>query len=136
MYSLILFLAAGAARIIRKPADSLPTETTRGVIGFMGQKRIVIPRGRELTIEAVTVGDPQPTVTWYRNGQRLRNNNRITISDGSVLTLRPFANRDVGTFRAEVQNSVSSDSETIEVVQASSYRKPLCFFKRMAFIFL
>eukprot|EP00118_Oscarella_pearsei_P020119 m.216804 g.216804 ORF g.216804 m.216804 type:complete len:5038 (+) comp39875_c0_seq3:78-15191(+) len=109
---------AGAATIVRQPADTLPVQSASGVTAFMGQPSVVIVRGRTLTIEAVTIGDPTPSVTWYRDNTQLRANRRILMSGEGQLTLQNFAARAAGTYRVSVQNSIGADSETMDVILA------------------
>jgi hypothetical protein len=70
-----------------------------------------------------TIGYPQPTVTWHKNGQEL------SPRDGSViiswelsrasLELRNVAVKDAGRYTCKAVNAVGSASSTADVVVKS-----------------
>jgi titin len=76
-----------------------------------------------ICLSVFTVGYPQPSVTWHKNGQEL------SPRDGSViisrelsrvnLELRNVAVKDAGRYTCKAVNAVGSASSTADVVVKS-----------------
>lgn len=60
-------------------------------------------------------GNPEPSITWKRNGQLLdlSNNNRIRIVDGGNLAIQDARQSDDGRYQCVVKNIVGVRESSI-----------------------
>lgn len=83
----------------------------------------------DATIKATVVGNPQPSVTWYKDGIPTYGSLRADIrSRGNIqfLKLSSVKPEDAGTYKCEAKNRLGSASRTFVVkVEGKSLMKPL-----------
>ncbi|XP_022174083.1 papilin isoform X3 [Myzus persicae] len=85
----------------------------------------MIAVGSDLTIPCSVDGYPIPTVTWYKDGQVLRNNERTQATENKLVVVRTNAS-DSGSYKCEAYNSYSSDEKTINITIEGLYINPNC----------
>ncbi|XP_060859868.1 papilin isoform X4 [Metopolophium dirhodum] len=81
--------------------------------------------GSDLTIPCSVDGYPIPTVTWYKDGQILRNNERTQATENKLVVVRTNAS-DSGSYKCEAYNSYSSDEKTVNITIEGLYIHPNC----------
>ncbi|XP_060846635.1 papilin isoform X4 [Rhopalosiphum padi] len=81
--------------------------------------------GSDLTIPCSVDGYPIPTVTWYKDGQILRNNERTQVTENKLVVIRTNAS-DSGSYKCEAYNSYSSDEKTVNITIEGMYIPPNC----------
>ncbi|XP_026818119.1 papilin isoform X3 [Rhopalosiphum maidis] len=81
--------------------------------------------GSDLTIPCSVDGYPIPTVTWYKDGQILRNNERTQATENKLVVIRTNAS-DSGSYKCEAYNSYSSDEKTVNITIEGMYIPPNC----------
>lgn len=70
----------------------------------------------------LSLGFPQPTVTWSKNGQELTSKDNIKISyahNHVKLELKNASVKDAGRYTCMVNNDVGSASSTADLVVKS-----------------
>ncbi|XP_029346583.1 zwei Ig domain protein zig-1-like [Acyrthosiphon pisum] len=80
----------------------------------------MIAVGSDLTIPCSVDGYPIPTVTWYKDGQILRNNERTQATENKLVVVRTNAS-DSGSYKCEAYNSYSSDEKTVNITIEGAY---------------
>lgn len=70
--------------------------------------------GSDLTIPCSVEGYPIPTVSWYKDGQIIRNNIRRQVIDNQLIFFHTNVS-DSGSYTCFAYNSFSSDSQTVMV---------------------
>ena len=91
-------LGADEAAIPKAPGD-LP------IIGFQPIGRTVTEGGHATLSVSLSQGTPPVFYQWWRNGQALSNDARLTGAAGPVLNIDPAQLSDSGTYLAVVTNS-------------------------------
>ncbi|KAJ4429610.1 hypothetical protein ANN_21796, partial [Periplaneta americana] len=89
----------------------------------------IVDQGADVVLDGILDGYPQPTVTWYKNGQEL------IPKDGSViitwelnharLELRNVGVKDAGRYTCKAVNDVGSASSTADVVVKKTIFPPV-----------
>ncbi|XP_063069289.1 titin-like [Engraulis encrasicolus] len=75
--------------------------------------------GSNLQIEVPIAGQPKPTITWTKDGARLRQTTRLNVihtEDHTILTLTEATRDDGGTYNISVANSLGRTDANIEVI--------------------
>ena len=97
---------------------------------------VVVNEFDSASFQCNTTGIPRPGISWFRNGTRLLNSSRISISsplDSSLpfnlyqvtqtLTINITTDRDSGNYSCVGNNSVGMDTSTVAlVVQCKCYK--------------
>ncbi|XP_061664181.1 ADAMTS-like protein 1 isoform X2 [Syngnathoides biaculeatus] len=65
-----------------------------------------------LEIKCESVGSPEPSLTWTKNGKRLRYDSRIDISPGGSLKIRSPNRADEGLYTCTARNRLGTSSRS------------------------
>ncbi|XP_044011690.1 papilin isoform X3 [Aphidius gifuensis] len=84
------------------------------------------PVGSEINIGCSVDGYPIPKVLWYKDGDIIRTDGRITISESNRLVITNASYNDTGKYNCEATNEFSSASDTIDINVAGIYIHPDC----------
>ncbi|XP_050073153.1 obscurin isoform X1 [Anopheles maculipalpis] len=83
---------------------------------------IAIREGEPNQIICYAVGDPKPSVTWFRNDMVITDTNRIKVLDDvdgrSVIQFHPATHNDVGVYKAVASNRIAKTVARCRVVIA------------------
>uniref|UniRef100_A0A8B9BGS0 Titin n=1 Tax=Anser brachyrhynchus TaxID=132585 RepID=A0A8B9BGS0_9AVES len=75
--------------------------------------------GQDLKVEVPVAGRPKPTVTWLKDGQKLRQTTRVNVSDLTdltILNIKETSKEDSGTYEITVANVVGQKSASVEII--------------------
>lgn len=102
-----------------------PEEKTEPASFLSPLQDVTIPVGETLGLKCQVVGQPMPTtVKFYRNGEELKPDDRISIRlalDGTAtLRIHDAQLSDAGDFKAVVSNGVGPEAESACVVKVLS----------------
>ena len=81
-------------------------------------------RGRNRLLNCVVSGDPNPTVSWYRNGTQLASGTKYMILENSSLWIGNVAESDAGDYSCVAVNEAGNDTATTSLIV---YGKLNCF---------
>ncbi|XP_065086396.1 obscurin isoform X3 [Ochlerotatus camptorhynchus] len=91
---------------------------------------IAIREGEPNQIICYAVGDPKPSVTWFRNDMVVTDSNRIKVLDDvdgrSVIQFHPASHNDCGIYKAVASNRVAKTVARCRVVIAIIPDSPDC----------
>lgn len=90
-------------------------------------RKSIVNAGENLTLTCKADGDPQPTITWTRDGV---SENQFRKTE-NVLQLSNVQTKDVGSYRCSVANGYGTDLTRISLVGLSCKDKlmsSLCRF--------
>lgn len=73
------------------------------------------PVGSEINIGCSVDGYPIPKVLWYKNGDIIRTDGRVTISESNKLVITNASYNDTGKYNCEATNEFSSASDTVDI---------------------
>ncbi|XP_055610564.1 obscurin isoform X2 [Uranotaenia lowii] len=105
-------------------AEALIEVKREGHAPFFREKpqTISIREGEPNQIVCYAVGDPKPTVTWFRNDMVVTDSNRIKVLDDvdgrSVIQFHPASHNDCGIYKAVASNKISKTTARCRVVIA------------------
>lgn len=105
-------------------AEAIIESRADGHIPFFREKpqTIAITDGEPSEISCLAVGDPAPTVQWFKNDMVIQESRRIQFhsdSQGrSILRLDPAIEFDIGIYKAVARNKISQTSSISRVVYA------------------
>lgn len=68
---------------------------------------VVFQENAEASLQCQGSGVPFPTIKWYRQGELITSNSRITLS-GDTITIKRVVRGDVGTYSCVAENSEGS----------------------------
>ena len=69
-------------------------------------------QGNPLSLDCNPIGQPSPSVTWYKDNVQLVPNSRISIDGEDRLVFSSVISADGGSYRCEASNSAGMDSAT------------------------
>jgi hypothetical protein len=69
-------------------------------------------QGNPLSLDCNPIGQPSPSVTWYKDNIQLIPNSRISIDNEDRLMFSSVISADGGSYRCEATNSAGMDSAT------------------------
>ncbi|XP_014218547.1 neuroglian isoform X2 [Copidosoma floridanum] len=76
---------------------------------YVSRKNEVAHRGKKIELFCIYGGTPLPLTTWYKNGQKLQPNDRVTEGNyGKTLVIKHVNFEDKGTYSCDVSNGVGS----------------------------
>ena len=73
---------------------------------------IVASQGDPLSLDCGASGNPPPSVSWYKDGQLLHGNGRVTISPEREVIIPSLYSTDEGNYTCVATNSEGSASVT------------------------
>ena len=76
---------------------------------------VVFREGDRQSLQCLSAGVPAPTVTWYKQGEQLRNSRYLTVA-GDTITIEDVRRVDGGTYLCRAENSEGSTQDTTRVV--------------------
>ena len=76
--------------------------------------------GSPVTLKCIATGNPEPTISWNRNGQIVIENKRIKVSDRSLIILESKTT-DTGSYSCVAQNTEGLDFASAHVLVGSKY---------------
>ena len=71
---------------------------------------IVAVQGNTLTLDCNPIGQPAPTITWFRGGVAVQLGPRLTVDSNGRLTFTSIFTADEGTYRCVAQNTAGMAS--------------------------
>lgn len=77
-----------------------------------------VVEGEEVNLEVAVQAKPKPDVTWYKDGKRLRDSNRIKLKakdEKFSLDIKNAKPDDSGKYKCEAKNKVGSESRVFDV---------------------
>ncbi|XP_052897549.1 obscurin [Anopheles moucheti] len=105
-------------------AEALIECKREGQAPFFREKpqTISIREGEPNQIICYAVGDPKPSVTWFRNDMVITDTNRIKVLDDvdgrSVIQFHPATHNDIGVYKAVASNRIAKTVARCRVVIA------------------
>ncbi|EAT34172.1 AAEL013559-PA [Aedes aegypti] len=91
---------------------------------------IAIREGEPNQIVCYAVGDPKPSVTWFRNDMVVTDSNRVKVLDDvdgrSVIQFHPASHNDCGIYKAVASNRIAKTTARCRVVIAIIPDAPDC----------
>lgn len=73
-----------------------------------------IGEGNPFRIDCLAVGQPTPTVTWFRDGVRIVNSSRVQVDSRSVLVTASTVT-DSGVYLCVANNSAGMTSHSLDM---------------------
>lgn len=70
----------------------------------------------EIRLNCKASGNPEPTITWSRNGVILALTNRHFLDNSGSLVIKPVHGEDYGTYRCDAKNKYGRISAEAEVI--------------------
>ncbi|XP_072903216.1 coiled-coil domain-containing protein 141 isoform X4 [Hemitrygon akajei] len=90
---------------------------------------VSVVEGSPVTLEIEVTGLPEPTLTWYKNGQKLTTDQHLKISQKEgkhILFIEKVSDKDAGTYVAQAKNSSGAvSSSAVLQVQGNCHLR--CF---------
>lgn len=80
---------------------------------------LILKAGTSAAVEVPFSGSPQPKVTWWFNGQVLRDNRRVrveTIHNLTSLVISRAERSDAGTYSLTLDNQFGTSNLTVKVI--------------------
>ena len=105
-----------------KPRINKPQKTVK-IPSATPDKPVIAPVGADVTalpnstisLDCQFSGNPQPTVTWYRNGVKIIEKGRASLHVNGTLTIRQVHPQDTAQYMCHVVNVAGSDNLTSKV---------------------
>ncbi|XP_034951171.1 uncharacterized protein [Chelonus insularis] len=92
---------------------------------------MIVDQGSDVILEGIIDGFPQPTITWSKNGQDLKDNVKATFEHNHVrLELKNVNVKDAGRYTCTAVNDVGNASSTADLVVKKTIFPPV-FGKRL-----
>ena len=76
---------------------------------------IVASQGDPLSLDCSASGNPPPSLSWYKDGQPLPSNGRVSISPEREVAIASLYSTDDGDYTCVASNSEGSASATTTV---------------------
>lgn len=70
----------------------------------------------EIRLDCAAAGNPEPTITWSRNGIVLALTTRHFLDKSGTLVIKPVQSDDYGTYRCDARNKYGRASAEAEVI--------------------
>lgn len=75
----------------------------------------------EIRLDCKASGNPEPTITWSRNGIVLALTSRHSLDKNGSLVIKPVQNEDYGTYRCDARNKYGRISAEAEIILNGKY---------------
>lgn len=101
-----------------------------GQLPFFREKPQVLPiqEGEPARLSCYAVGDPKPTIQWFKNDMVIAEGQRIKIIEDeegrSTLTFEPAMHHDVGFYKVVARNKVGQTVARTRIVEATNPDAP------------
>ncbi|CAH0724488.1 unnamed protein product, partial [Brenthis ino] len=100
-----------------------------GTLPFLREKPHLLPiqEGQPARLSAYAVGDPKPTIQWFKNDMVIAEGQRIKIieEDGrSTLEFNPAMHHDIGFYKVVARNKVGQTVARTRIVEATTPDAP------------
>uniref|UniRef100_A0A667X7F7 Sidekick cell adhesion molecule 1 n=1 Tax=Myripristis murdjan TaxID=586833 RepID=A0A667X7F7_9TELE len=111
--------------VVRNRMGALIHRKTEVQVAFLGnfsaeEQRRTVTQGRAVVIShPALASSPRPVVTWYRDGQKIIPNNRITITLDNQLVVLAATAADAGRYHAEAVNELTGENVTSPAIYLS-----------------
>ncbi|XP_028176186.1 obscurin [Ostrinia furnacalis] len=111
-------------------AQALMDAKRDGQTPFFRERPQLLPvrEGEPAQLSCYAVGDPKPSVQWFKNDMVLAEGTRVTISEDeegrSVLRFSPAMHHDVGFYKAVARNKCGQTVARTRVVEATTPNAP------------
>ncbi|NXD14417.1 ATL1 protein, partial [Nothocercus nigrocapillus] len=120
-------LANGSHRPARKPAilrkiSAAQQLSASEVVTHLGQTVVLASGTLSVLLHCEAVGNPKPTISWAKNGEEVKYNDRLLLQPDDSLQILAPVEADVGFYACNASNALGSDSVSIAVTLAG---KPL-----------
>jgi hypothetical protein len=79
---------------------------------------LVIKENEQLSVDLKIKGKPRPEVTWFKDGNRIRESRNVKISsdkDSYNLNIQKASPEDAGTYKCEAKNEVGTSFRTFDL---------------------
>ena len=86
--------------------------------GPVEEAPFVVTEGEEVNLDVGVKAKPKPDVTWYKDGKRLRDTNRIKLKskdDKFSLVIKDAKPEDSGKYKCEAKNKAGTKPRTFDV---------------------
>uniref|UniRef100_A0A667X7J1 Sidekick cell adhesion molecule 1 n=1 Tax=Myripristis murdjan TaxID=586833 RepID=A0A667X7J1_9TELE len=127
--------------VVRNRMGALIHRKTEVQVAFLGnfsaeEQRRTVTQGRAVVIShPALASSPRPVVTWYRDGQKIIPNNRITITLDNQLVVLAATAADAGRYHAEAVNELTGENVTSPAIYLSISGNGNFFFFVCLFVF-
>ena len=72
--------------------------------------------GENITLSCNATGNPEPSISWVKDGFLIQSNSRINFSLGNkILTITNTSRTDSGEYRCVARNRVGNDTSNFKV---------------------
>ena len=72
--------------------------------------------GENITLSCNATGNPEPSISWVKDGFPMNRNSRINFSqDNKLLTITNISRTDSGDYRCVARNRVGNDTSNSKV---------------------
>lgn len=111
-------------------AQALMESKKDGQLPFFREKPQILPirEGEPAQLSCYAVGDPKPTIQWFKNDMVIAEGQRIKIvedEDGrSTLKMDPAMHHDVGFYKVVARNKVGQTVARTRIVEATNPDAP------------
>lgn len=82
------------------------------------QDTAVFEKGEEVVLKIPFVGNPKPTMKWFKDNVAIQSNSKFKVELGerhALLTISNASRSDSGSFRLQLDNELGSDSAIIKI---------------------
>ncbi|XP_030114536.4 ADAMTS-like protein 1 isoform X2 [Taeniopygia guttata] len=129
-------LANGLHRPHQKPAilrkiSAAQQLSASEVVTHLGQTVVLASGTLSVLLHCEAVGNPKPTISWAKNGEEVKYNDRLLLQPDDSLQILAPVEADVGFYACNASNALGSDSVSIAVTLAG---KPLIKASRATMI--
>ncbi|NWH79931.1 ATL1 protein, partial [Piaya cayana] len=119
--------ASSLLRLHQKPAilrkiSAAQQLSASEVITHLGQTVVLASGTLSVLLHCEAVGNPKPTISWAKNGEEVKYNDRMLLQPDDSLQILAPVEADVGFYACNASNALGSDSVSIAVTLAG---KPL-----------
>ncbi|NWV01437.1 ATL1 protein, partial [Upupa epops] len=120
-------LASGLHKPHQKPAilrkiSAAQQLSASEVVTHLGQTVVLASDTLSVLLHCEAVGNPKPTISWAKNGEEVKYNDRMLLQPDDSLQILAPVEADVGFYACNASNALGSDSVSIAVTLAG---KPL-----------
>ena len=85
------------------------------------EEYLTTKQGVDITLQCQAEGNPQPTITWQRDGQPLDSNGHYTVRDDGALVISSPQHTDSGGYVCLATNVMGMARKSLHLVVNSKY---------------